>query len=101
MGRGQLAEAMFRRVLDASPNAGATWNNLGALYLSEHRTSDAIAALTHAVAVNPDLATAHNGLGVAYAQQGDTVRAAAEWQKALALRPGYADAQYNLDRIRK
>ena len=101
LGRGQLAEAMFRRVLDASPNAGATWNNLGALYLAEHRVPDAIGALTHAVAVNPDLATAHNGLGVAYAQQGDTARAAFEWRKALELRPGYADAQYNLDRLSK
>ena len=101
MGRGQLAEATFRRVLTASPNAAATWNNLGALYLAERRPADAIDALTRAVAINPDLATAHNGLGVAYATQGDTARAAAEWQKALALRPDYRDAQYNLDRLRK
>jgi arylsulfatase A-like enzyme/Tfp pilus assembly protein PilF len=101
MGRGQLAEGLFKRVLTASPSAAATWNNLGALYLAERRLDDAIAALTRAIAINPDLATAHNGLGVAYATRGDTARAAAEWQRALALRPGYPDAQSNLERLRQ
>src|SRR5262249_15465597 len=32
-GRPRDAEAAFERVLAASPNASATWNNLGSLYL--------------------------------------------------------------------
>ena len=98
MGRGPQAEAMFKRVLDASPNAAATWNNLGALYLSQNRIGEAIEALSRAITINPDLATAYNGLGVAYAKGGQIDRAVEQWQKALALRPDFADARYNLDR---
>ena len=57
MGRGPQAEAMFKRVLAASPNGAATWNNLGALYLAENRAADAIEALSRAVTINPELAT--------------------------------------------
>jgi len=88
---------MFRRVLGASPNAAATWNNLGALYLFENRAPDAVDALSHAVTINPELATAYNGLGVAYARLGQNDRAVQQWQKALALRPDFADARYNLE----
>jgi arylsulfatase A-like enzyme/Flp pilus assembly protein TadD len=98
MGRGPQAEAMFKRVLEASPNAAATWNNLGALYLSQNRTAEAIEALSRAITINPDLAAAYNGLGVAYAKGGQINRAVEQWQKALALRPDFADARYNLDR---
>lgn len=101
MGRGSEAEALFRRVLAASPSAAATWSNLGSLYLSQQRVADAVAALSRAVEVNPDLATAHNGLGVALAAQGHMDQAVGEWQKALALRPGYPDAQSNLEHARK
>jgi Flp pilus assembly protein TadD len=52
MGRGADAEALFKRVLDRSPNASTTWNNLGTLYLAAGRSDDAIAALSRAV-INP------------------------------------------------
>ncbi len=41
MGRTADAEALFRRVLAASPNAAATWSNLGSLYIDDasHRRS--------------------------------------------------------------
>jgi arylsulfatase A-like enzyme/Flp pilus assembly protein TadD len=101
MGRGVEAEALFRRVIAASPHAAATWSNLGSLFIVEHRMADAVDALSRAVEMNPDLATAHNGLGVALAAQGQMDRAVKEWQTALALRPGYPDAQSNLDRVRR
>ncbi|HKB12953.1 MAG TPA: tetratricopeptide repeat protein, partial [Vicinamibacterales bacterium] len=98
-GRPRDAEAAFKRVLQLSPNASVTWNNLGSLYLGENRTGDALDALSKAVAINPDLPAAHNGLGVAYARRGALDRAAEEWRKALALRPDFADARANLERI--
>ena len=98
MRRSRDAELLFKRVLAASPNAATTWNNLGALFLTQKRTADAIDALSRAVAINPDLAGAHNGLGVAYAEQGRRDLAIDEWRKAVALRPGFADALYNLER---
>ena len=101
MNRPRDAERLFRLVIAASPNSGATWNNLGAVYLIDGRTDEAIDALTRAVALNPDLAAAHNGLGVALARAGQTDRAAAEWKRALELRPGYPDAQSNLRRVGK
>jgi tetratricopeptide (TPR) repeat protein len=96
MGRAGEAETLFRRVLAASPNAAATWSNLGAAYLAAGRIDEAVDALSRAVAVNPELATAHNGLGVAYAKRGQMDRAVAEWRRAVQLRPGYADALSNL-----
>jgi Flp pilus assembly protein TadD len=93
------AETAFRRVLALSPNAAATWSNLGALYLMEGRFTDAREALGRAVAINPDLATAHNALGVAYARLGNRNGAVDEWRKALALRPDFGDARANLERI--
>ena len=98
MGRGPQAREMFERVLSASPNTAATWNNLGALQLSENRAADAVDALSRAVAINPDLATAYNGLGVAYARLGQTDARVEQWRKALALRPDFADARDNLER---
>ena len=92
------AETLFTRVLAASPNASATWNNLGSLYLGENRIDEGLDALTKAAAINPDLPAAHNGLGVAYARKGDLARAEEEWRRALALRPDYRDARENLER---
>ena len=99
MNRARDAEALFKRVLAVSPNAGATWNNLGAAYLIDGNTDEAITALSRAIALNPELAVAHNGLGVAYARRGDLDRARQEWTQALALRPGYPDAAANLQRV--
>jgi Flp pilus assembly protein TadD len=92
---------MFRQVLAGSPNAAATWNNLGASYLMEGKLDDAIGALTRATELNADLPAAHNGLGVAYARRGEIDRAVAEWRRALELRPGYPDALSNLQRAGK
>jgi arylsulfatase A-like enzyme/Flp pilus assembly protein TadD len=102
MHRTRDAEAMFRRVLAASPSSAATWNNLGVLYLSENRAADAAAAidaLSRAVAINPALAGAHNGLGVAFARQGDVKRAVDEWREALRIRPDFEDPRANLERV--
>ena len=99
MGRGADAEALFRRVLNASPSAASTWTNLGALYLTQNRDAEAIDALSRAVAINPTLAGAHNALGVAYIRRGDRQRAVAEWQEALRIRPDFADARANLGRV--
>ena len=52
------AETMFRRVLAASPNAAATWNNLGVRALTENRDVDAVGALSRAIAIDPALAGA-------------------------------------------
>ena len=99
MGRGADAEALFRRVLNASPSAASTWTNLGALYLTQNRDAEAIDALSRAVAINPTLAGAHNALGVAYIRRGDRQRAVAEWQEALRIRPDFEDARANLGRV--
>jgi len=99
MGRGADAEALFRRVLNASPSAASTWTNLGALYLTQNRDAEAIDALSRAVAINPTLAGAHNALGVAYIRHGDRQRAVAEWQEALRIRPDFEDARANLGRV--
>jgi arylsulfatase A-like enzyme len=99
MHRARDAEAMFRKVLTASPSSAATWNNLGVLYLSENRGAEAIDALSRAVAINPALAGAHNGLGVAFAREGDLKRAVDEWREALRIRPDFEDPRANLERV--
>ena len=49
----------------ASPNAAATWNNLGALYLDRGATRPTRRPRSSGPSpINPDLATAHNALGV-------------------------------------
>jgi Flp pilus assembly protein TadD len=99
MNRGTDAEAMFKRVLAASPNDAAAWNNLGSLYLAVNRVPEARTALVRAIDIDPALAGAHNGLGVVYARSGDIPRAVAEWKKAIELRPDFGDALENLRRV--
>ena len=101
--RGDLAGAVasYESLLQIAPRLAPAYNNLGSLYLTANRNSDAIQALTRAVALDPRLANAHNGLGVAYARSGDVRKAVDEWQEALRLRPDLADARENLARVRQ
>lgn len=99
MGRTRAAEALFRRVVAASPNAATTWNNLGSLQLITKRPDEAADAFSRAIAINPESVNAHNGLGVALAMSGDLDRAAAEWRRVLELRPDFVDARENLRKI--
>ena len=88
MGRGAQAEAMFRRVLRASPNSAATWNNLGALY--PHREPCGRCG-RGAVARGRDQSRSRQLPTTASAWRtrgrGRSDRAVAEWRKALELRP--------------
>jgi tetratricopeptide (TPR) repeat protein len=77
----------------------AALGHLGQLYLAQHKTDDAIAALEGARDLAPDAPSHHNNLGVAYREAGRLDDAIREFREALKLEPGLAAAHYNIHYI--
>jgi protein O-GlcNAc transferase len=95
-GQLQLAEPMYRQVLQADPTHAEALYLLGALYQSLGRLTEAAACLQPAVRLMPNRADAHNHLGVVLAQQGKLGDAIVAFEQALRLQPVFPDAANNL-----
>jgi tetratricopeptide (TPR) repeat protein len=85
------AEAILKRL----PADAAIWTRLGAVYLRERKTPDAIAAFEKAIQLDPDAAEAHNSLGATLFQAGDSARAERSLREAIRIQPNYSEARYN------
>ena len=86
------AEAWVKR----HPNDARGYNNLGIVYLTRHRSEDAIASYKRAISLAPHLATAHYNLGHAYHKQGKMNLAIAAYQQALTIDTTLAIAHNNI-----
>ncbi len=73
--------------------------NFGLLRLQRSEYSEAITALTKAVALGPQHAETHFNLGLAYERAGQLQRAAEEVSLSLKLDPGQPDAENELAAI--
>ena len=90
------ALAAFQKVIQASPNAGQAFYNLGSLYLRKKDVVSARTAFERALELLPQHAETHNNLGALLAEAGELDRAISHFRAALDSRPRDADALNNL-----
>jgi len=64
------AEAQFRKAINASPNGGLGYCNLGAALIAQKRFDEAIATLQEAIALDPSFPLSRNNLNWALAEKG-------------------------------
>jgi tetratricopeptide (TPR) repeat protein len=95
MGMKDLAEQLFRRYLEAHPDAYSTMNNLATAVRDQGRAAEAIEILRTAVKGAPSDPMLWNTLGTVVSEQGDHPTAIVFFDEALRLDPDFAQARYN------
>jgi tetratricopeptide (TPR) repeat protein len=94
-GQHERARRVFASVLERSPHAATTWNNLGLLELTDRRVDQAARAFEQAVAADPRFAQAWEGLGASRVAT-DPSAAVEAWRHALELEPRNYDLLFNI-----
>jgi tetratricopeptide (TPR) repeat protein len=94
----QVAEKLYRQIVQVDPAQGEAYYLLGTLCHALGKLDEAAACLERAVQLAPDQAPIHNHLGVVRAQQGKMNEATACFQQAVRLAPDFGDAQNNLQK---
>ncbi len=95
-GRFQLAERLYRAILQARPNDVMAHAELGNLLQAQGRPEAAEASYRSALRLQPDFAEVHSNLGNALQAQGRAQEAETAYRRALQLQPDLADAHSNL-----
>lgn len=87
-GRAKEAQPCFRAAIQAKPNLGEAWFNLGLSLGGEldHR-AESIAAFREAIRLKPSLVEAYLGLAVVLRADGQHQVAADDLRRALSLQP--------------
>jgi tetratricopeptide (TPR) repeat protein len=85
----RAAEALARRAIDRRPGSRDAWAHLGDHLYKLARFDDAVAAYSHAAAIDPQHAWPHYGTAGALRAAGDAPGALAAIDRAIAI--GYAD----------
>ncbi len=94
-GKGDLADADFRKVIELTPRAAEAHMNRGVDFMRRGQFDRAIEALTYATTVNPKHPTAFSNLGTAYQKKGDLDAAIESYTRAITLRAKYPIAFSN------
>lgn len=89
----------YRQALVQDPGLLRAHNNLGNLYIRQHRLPEAIAQFQAALTLAPDYAYARNNLGSAYLMMGHEAEAIQEFLAAVRLDGSYVSPYYNLAAI--
>jgi len=87
-GRGNEAEAAFKRAAELDPKAFRSRVDLADMLLARGEAGKAAAVYREALAITPDHAGARYGLGQALLKSGDAAAAATELTRAATLAPG-------------
>jgi tetratricopeptide (TPR) repeat protein len=90
MGDFKGADADFHAGIDAEPNIGEAWVNLGALRIQEHKFKEAVENIDKGLNLGvkyPEKAYYNRAL--AYEQLDDDTNAYLDFQQALVIRPGW------------
>ncbi len=90
------AVAIYRRILEASPDHHGALHYLGVAARQAGRNDEAVRLMRRAIEIKPDYTPAHNNLGVALQEDDRFDEAAASYRRALELNPDYAEAHNNL-----
>ena len=80
------AEGAYRKAIDLDPQKGEAYASLGALYLGQGRSQDAIVQLRKATEFEPKIAVMHANLAIAYAANGESEKSDAEFKIAEELK---------------
>lgn len=95
-GRGDEAEALYRRSLAADPGQPHVHHNLGNLLRAVGRVDDAVAAQQEAIRLKPNYVEAHLNLALALSDRGDHEAAVKACRAALRIQPNYLFARQTL-----
>ena len=90
MGKFEDALASYRRANQIQPNVEC-WLNAGLTLLEIDRVSEAIDALSHAIALAPNVASLRVTRGGMFHNRGKLQEAVADYRAALTLNPGDGD----------
>ncbi|MBI5240809.1 MAG: tetratricopeptide repeat protein [Elusimicrobia bacterium] len=93
------SETLYRRVLQVDPGQAMARNNLGLVYSSEGRMTQALEQFHLALEQRPRYATARNNLGSALLRLGRLQEAEAEFRAAMADDPGMPHPYNNIGLI--
>jgi predicted TPR repeat methyltransferase len=87
-----LAEALYRRTLEADPGNPDALHFLGVLSHQRGRSADAVALIRQALERAPEYPDALSNLGNVLRSQGELAEAEACYRRAIAIRPDHAPA---------
>jgi protein O-GlcNAc transferase len=100
-GRLQMAETIYRKILEINPNHSDALNLLGIIAHQTDRYEIAIDLMSKAIKNNPQVPFYYNNIGGVFTSQGRLEEAIVHYQNALQLKPDYAEAYYNLGNLFK
>lgn len=89
-------EAMWSNVIEKYPEGHFGYGNRASFYIYEGKSSQAMADLNKAIALNPQFSFAYNNRGQLLQEQGNRDAAYADFKKALGLNPALGEAWLNL-----
>ena len=89
------AQALYRRVIEASPDHADAYANLGFLMCESHRYEEAAKLYAEAVRHCPQAPLLHYNRGVALEALGHVQEAVKSYETCLRLAPDMADAHQN------
>ncbi len=90
------AIVLYKTMLEAQPDYGQAWNNLGVAYRETMKPGEALSCLQKAVEFAPEMAEAWNNLGVTQDEFNMVENSLTSYKTAIGLRPEYASAHFNL-----
>lgn len=91
-----MAELLYRRILDVAPDHLNTLNFYGLLCHHQQRSPESAGLIERIIAIDPNNADAHNNLGNVLDGLGRLPDAEACYRTAVALNPDHAPALNNL-----
>ncbi len=96
LGRGDLAEAMFRRALELRPEYADAHLNLGLKQAEKGDLQDALGSISEAVRLAPEHVAARQGLAMVLTRLNRPKEALPHFEAVLLRNPNSADAHLNL-----
>ncbi len=96
LGRGALAEAMFRKATEMRPDYAEAQLNLGLKLAEQGRLQSALERITEAVRLAPDHIPARQGLGMVLTRLGRPREAIPHFERIIQESPPSVDARLNL-----
>ena len=84
------------KALELNPRIQTVHNNLGLVYMDEHKYKEAEEEFKKELLINNNYDTAFFNLGMLYYKQGNIKQAEELWQKTIKVNPNNLDAYYQL-----
>jgi len=92
----QLAEKLYRLVLQNDPDNPVALHSLGVIAHQREQHDTAVELIGKAIANNPQIPQFHNTLGLVLEALEKFKEAVAAYQRAISIKPDYAEAYYNM-----